>query len=180
MAAGKSNQKFQRDLFGHNCAFGPIDCFMYSYWLPSCAPGINFTQVSRAHNWNHMKYLFILNLIPIIKPGHKFAQLSWHVQNCDLIWQLFFITEQQVSLWYLSFWARKPFVEGAPDEMRGTWGQYLYNINTDAPMSLSHIKLQQVAWKTAYDIYSSAQTPFYALSPKYATPSGNVSSGLME
>ena len=115
---------------------------MYLYWLPSCALGSishRFHELIIEIMWN---ILLIASLITKIQSGHKFAhattaQLSWHVQNCDLILQLFFITEQQVSLWYLSFWARKPFVEEAPDEMRGTWGQYLYSVNTDALMSVS-------------------------------------------
>ena len=41
-----------------------------------------------AYSWNLEKILFALDLIMMIRPGHKFAhvttaQLSWHVQNCD-------------------------------------------------------------------------------------------------
>ena len=49
-----------------------------------------FTKSSWAHDWHLAKIIFAVNIIFIIQPGHKFAhamtaQLSWHVQNCDLI-----------------------------------------------------------------------------------------------
>ena len=49
--------------------------------------GTRFTKGLWAHNWNLVKII----LIVIIQSVHKFAhvmivELSWHVQNCDLIW----------------------------------------------------------------------------------------------
>ena len=47
-----------------------------------------------AHNCNLIK-IFYFYFYLIIRSGHNFvhvttAQLPWHVQNCDLIWSLFF------------------------------------------------------------------------------------------
>ena len=54
-----------------------------------------FSRLSGACNWNLIKILFALILIPITQSGHNFAhvmtaKLSWHAQNCDLIKSLFF------------------------------------------------------------------------------------------
>ena len=48
-----------------------------------------------AHDRNLVKIDFALILMTMIQSGHNFAhvtttQLSWHVQNYDLIWSLFF------------------------------------------------------------------------------------------
>ena len=53
--------------------------------------GSHFTKGLWAINWNLAKLLFTLILIVLIQSAHNFAhvttaELSWHVQNCNLIW----------------------------------------------------------------------------------------------
>ena len=55
-----------------------------------------FAKGLQALNRNLVKIFFALICMLTIQSGHKFArattaQLSWHVQNCGLIWSLFFI-----------------------------------------------------------------------------------------
>ena len=52
-----------------------------------------------AHNWNVMKIHVVPIFILMIQSGHNFthamtAQLSWHVQNCGLIWWSFWMDGQ--------------------------------------------------------------------------------------
>ena len=59
-------------------------------------PGIYTTKTWWADKWNLAKIPFAIIRIPMIHSGHNFAhdttaQLSWHVQNCDLIWSLLFM-----------------------------------------------------------------------------------------
>ena len=56
----------------------------------------NVTNDFYTNNWNLMKILFVLVLILAVQSSHKFAhamtaELSWHVQNCDLAGLLFYI-----------------------------------------------------------------------------------------
>ena len=55
--------------------------------------GNHFTKGLWARNWNLVKLFFVLILI-MIQSCHNFAhvmtaELSWHVQNCDVIWSLY-------------------------------------------------------------------------------------------
>ena len=55
-----------------------------------------------------MKILFVVVGIFLIQSDHKFAhvmtaQLSWLVQNCDLLKLLFFKLKKQIFLWDLNY-----------------------------------------------------------------------------
>ena len=63
-------------------------------------PRTHFTNALWVHKWNLVKIIFNCFMILMIQSDCNFAhvttaQLSWHVQNCDLIWSLFFKSEQQ-------------------------------------------------------------------------------------
>ena len=54
------------------------------------------SMLKMVYDCNLAKILFGLTLILIIQSGDEFAvatvaELPWYVQNCDLIWLLFFI-----------------------------------------------------------------------------------------
>ena len=67
-----------------------------------------------------------------MQSDHKFAhvataQLSWHVQTCDLIWSSFFTQKQHQFLTRCELWAPKPFlkrVSGDAGEPRFEWGDF--------------------------------------------------------
>ena len=66
-------------------------------------PGTYLTQDLWAHSWNLRNIYFIYIGILTTQSDHDFAhvttaQLSWHVQNCDLSWSLFFKLERSVIL----------------------------------------------------------------------------------
>ena len=51
-----------------------------------------------------MNTIFALVLILMVKSDHNFAhvttaELSWHVQNCDMLWSLSFKSKQPKYLW---------------------------------------------------------------------------------
>ena len=70
---------------------------LYTTWHAWKMNGITdcVTQDLWAHNWNLAKNFVIIILIIMLQSSHNFAhamtaQLSWHVQNCDMIGSLFF------------------------------------------------------------------------------------------
>ena len=80
-------------------------------WLAVVAssPGTCFTKDLLAHWWKLMKILFVLHLILMFHSCHNFAhattaQLSWHVQNYDTMWWLFYSRNQQMlnKIWIMS------------------------------------------------------------------------------
>ena len=67
-------------------------CLYLTTICDRCIRG-HFLDVLWASNWNLTNFLFLV--MQLIQSGNKFAlvttaQLSWHVQNCDLIWSLIF------------------------------------------------------------------------------------------
>ena len=63
--------------------------------------GTDFIKGLWVYNWNIVKIPFVLISLIMIQSGNNFAhamtaELSWHVQNSDLIIQLLFIQEQHV------------------------------------------------------------------------------------
>ena len=67
----------------------PFSSHPYLMW-----PGTHFSNGLWVHDWN-LKFQFPLIFILMIQSSHNFAhvmtaELSWHVQNCALIWSLFF------------------------------------------------------------------------------------------
>ena len=55
------------------------------------------------HNWYLAKLFSALISIEMIQPRDNFvhgttAQLSWHMQNCHIIWSLFFMSKQHIYL----------------------------------------------------------------------------------
>ena len=66
---------------------------VFPHKLGSAEPRDHFTNLW-APNWYLAHIVFDLVVVLMTKSGHNFAhvttaQLSWHVQNCDLIWSLF-------------------------------------------------------------------------------------------
>ena len=62
-----------------------------------------FSKNLWAHRWNLVKSLSNLTLILMIQSDHNFAhtmtaELSWHVQNCDLIGPLLIMLQQHIFL----------------------------------------------------------------------------------
>ena len=66
--------------------------------------GAHFTKDLWANDWNFAKILSDLILILMIQSRYNFvhattAKLSWHVQNCDVIWPVdIFTSEQHIFL----------------------------------------------------------------------------------
>ena len=85
----------------------PTDILMYCHHCcVLSAYGTHFTKSFSAHDWNLEKILFALILI--IQSGHYFAhvmtaQLSWHVQNCDLIGLLFLSNSKVIFFQVLDY-----------------------------------------------------------------------------
>ena len=53
--------------------------------------GTNFTKGLWTRDWNLVEIIFVQIKILLIRTSHKFAhatraELSWHVQDCDMIW----------------------------------------------------------------------------------------------
>ena len=72
-----------------------------------------------AHNPNFLKVHVAVMWKLIIQSGHNFAhamtaELSWHVQNCDLVGLPESKLEQKNIFARFQFWAHKPFVKWTP------------------------------------------------------------------
>ena len=66
--------------------------------------GTHFTNGVWAQKWNLVKIYFTLLLILSIQSGHNFAhvmtaELSCHVQSCDLIGPVFFTSNKDIFIW---------------------------------------------------------------------------------
>ena len=87
-------------------------------WLgsdPIWIPPTHNTEVVWAHYWNLMRKYPCFHH----QSGHKFAhvttaQLSWHVQDCDLIWLLFWHKNRLKFLTRFELWAHESFVTWVP------------------------------------------------------------------
>ena len=69
-------------------------------------PTIHATKVL----WNHDLNILAFIMIIIIQWGHKFARvttakLSWHVQNCDLIW--FYCLDKENVIFFYEIWVMR-------------------------------------------------------------------------
>ena len=55
---------------------------------------MHFTKGLSAYHWNFVKILSAVIFIPMFQSGYSFAhamtdELSWHVQNCDMIGSIY-------------------------------------------------------------------------------------------
>ena len=105
-------------------------------------PGMHSTNGLWAYKWNLVKIYSLPILIIIILSGHNFARamtalLSWHVQNCDLIWSIVFLQEQYKYLRDLDYelinvckmfpdmpWPEVKWLEMEPHELWSVLGAY--------------------------------------------------------
>ena len=94
-----------------------------------CCCGVDFrskhlTKGLWTYDWNLAKIIFAVIFLLTIQSGHKFAhvttaQLSWHVQNCELIRPIYFVYEEDFffflqNLMNFASWAHKTFVKRIP------------------------------------------------------------------
>ena len=78
--------------------------------------GAHLTMGLWAHNRNLVKIHFALISILMVHSCHRFAYamtalLSWHVQNCDMIWSLLCMQELQIFFLRFGLRAHKPFMK---------------------------------------------------------------------
>ena len=91
---------------------GPISQMFMTSWFKSC---------------ENPKILFALIMILMIQSGNKFAnamtaELSWHMQNCDLVWSLFSVPEQRKFLRDLDYELKNHWCNRSQD----TWYPILH------------------------------------------------------
>ena len=75
-----------------------------------------FTNSQQVYNSNFVEFFYPWVLSGMTQSSHKFAHvmtalLSWHVQNCDLIWSLFNKLEQHIFPTRFGLWAFKTLVK---------------------------------------------------------------------
>ena len=80
----------------------------HSQALVTCSPGTYFTNGLWAYTWKIIKNILVQILILMIQLGHSLAhamtaQLSWHVQNYDLIHQTVFTYKHHMFLQDLGY-----------------------------------------------------------------------------
>ena len=102
----------------------------------------HFTKALWAYNWNLVKIIFPVILILEIQSCNSFAhvktaELSWHVQNWDIILLSFTILEQHIFLIRFWLWALKPFVK---------WAQAATLLPTDMVEDPGHVAADQ-SWQ---------------------------------
>ena len=115
-------------------------------------PPIHFSNGLRAHNWNLGKIHFALIVILMIWSGQNFAhattahwaQLSWHVQNVDLISALLFIQQQHVILQDLDYEIINSLWNAS--QMEGKQGHYRSRPSTLSIINIAHISTWGYCW----------------------------------
>ena len=78
------------DEFLNHSLFNKLKNFQPLYWSMLMQSGAHFTKAWWTHIWNFVKIILLLCVLLLIQSVHKFAvvfavELSWHVQNCELL-----------------------------------------------------------------------------------------------
>ena len=95
-----------------------MDTYYQPEWHIHYWQGTHFTKGLRAEDWNLVEILFNLIFIQMIPSDlHK---LSCHVQNCDLIWSVYFMIERHnFCLQNLNYEFISPMGNGSQVTLKG-------------------------------------------------------------